>query len=349
VNPISLSVGPSQISEAVANDIREIGASGLLAESHRGPVVQGLLRGTVAAVRAAMHLPDDYEFLFQPSATAAMEMTLRNCVRASSFHFVHGAFSARFANTADQIGLQATRFESGWDAPLAPEGAQVPEDTEMICVTHAETSTGRMWPHEELAALRARHPEPLLAVDVTSSFGAMAMDWTAADVWLGSVQKVWGLPAGLGYVVVGPRAFERAEALGSERTAVSWQDLLVLRKRSASGETVETPNIFDIALLERQAGRWDLAQVEAETRAKAALMAEVFEDERFYQPDPRWRSLTVHCMKADDPEAWRRRAVAAGAVIGAGYGPLKQSCVRIATFPAVSFEDTERVLRAVAG
>ena len=53
MHEVSLNVGPSEISDAVRQDIQEINESGLLAESHRGPVVQDLLRRAVAAIRHA--------------------------------------------------------------------------------------------------------------------------------------------------------------------------------------------------------------------------------------------------------------------------------------------------------
>ena len=345
---ITFNVGPSQLSAAVQQDIQEVNESGILMESHRGPVVQDLLKRTTRKLKSVMGIPEGYTVFFQPSASAAMELVVRNCVRAQSFHFINGAFAQRFADTADRIGLQAGRYETAWDADFVPGDAEIPDGVELMTLTHAETSTGRMWPAEEIQALRMRCPEPLLAVDATSTFGAFQSRWTDADVWLGSVQKCLGLPSGLGYAVVGARVLERAAALGTDRNVASWQDLLVMKERHDAGETVETPNIFDIALLDRQADRIDLAAIEAETFRKFQLIQEVLGDERFFVTDPAWRSWTVHNLLADDPARWKALAAEAGAVIGAGYGPLKSRCIRFATFPAVSYEDTERVLRTIA-
>jgi phosphoserine aminotransferase len=345
---ISFNVGPSQLSPEVLQDIQEIGASGILMESHRGPVIRDLLTSAVEKLGVALGLPADYTVFFQPSASAAMETVLRNCVRRESFHFVNGAFAQRFAETATRTGLQAGRYETEWDQDFRPTEADVPATAELLTLTHAETSTGRMWPAEEISALRARFPGPLLAVDATSTFGALQSRWTDADVWLGSVQKCLGLPSGLGYLIVSPRILERAAQLGDERNVASWQDLLVMKARHEAGETVETPNIFGIALLEKQAPRIDLARWAAETKTKADLVRRYMGDERFYVTDPAWRSWTVHNLRTNEPEKWKQAALAAGAVLGAGYGPLKTSCVRIATFPAVSVAETEKMLRALA-
>jgi phosphoserine aminotransferase len=343
---IHLNVGPSHLSDDVLRDVAEIAASGLLSESHRGPAVMDTLKAAVVNTRAAMEIPPEFEILFQPSATACMELILRNCVARASTHFVLGAFSKRCAETAERVGLRATSIDVPWGEAPAFEEAPVAADTELIAIIHCETSTGVMWPDDALRALRARHPEPLIAVDATSTFGALRTDWTQADAWFGSVQKCVGLPAGLGYAILGPRVMARAEALGAARRVAGWQDLLVMRERLALGQTVETPNVLGIALLARQMGRRDLHRVDAGTRAKAAYLAERFGDAAFFVRDPAWRSLTAHTLQVDDPAGWIARAQAAGHRLGAGYGPLKASCIRVPTYPATSIEEIARVLDA---
>ena len=64
--------------------------------------------------------------------------------------------------------------------------------------------------------------------------------------------------------------------------------------------------------------------------------------------DAGWRSRTVHCWKVDDPDAWHERALAAGFRLGNGYGRLRDTCIRIATFPAHSETDVMALLTALA-
>ena len=270
---VTFNPGPSQVPADVVADLHEIAGSGLLGESHRSERVKSMVRGAIAALRRAMAIPADHAIVFQPSATAAMELILRNLVARRSLHLVGGAFAERFARTAAEVGLQPLRIASPWERAPRWRELDAGDGAELIAVTQNETSTGMAWPLAEIAALRAAHPAPLLAVDVTSSFGALATDWTTADVWFGSVQKCLGLPAGLGYVVAGPRALARAAELGASRGVAAWQDLLQLAEKMESGQTVETPNVLAIALLGRRMARWDLAAVEASTRRKAALVA----------------------------------------------------------------------------
>jgi phosphoserine aminotransferase len=343
---ISLNVGPSHLAPEVLADISDIVASGLLSESHRGPAVMETVSSSVSATRRAMRLPEDYTFLFQPSATAAMELIVRNLVARSSFHFVQGAFSKRFADTARLAGKDATSLDLPWDEVPDVETVAVPAEAELVSLPHGETSTGAMWPDRAIRRLRERFPEVFLIADATSTFGALASDWTLADVWFGSVQKCVGLPAGLGYVLLSPRAMEKAAGLGDARGVASWQDVLHMRDRLATGQTVETPNVLDIALLGRQMARRDIDAVEAQTREKAAYVRDRFGDASFYIRDPAWRSLTTHNVRVEDPAGWLARANAAGHRLGAGYGPLRSECIRIPTYPAVSLADLETVLDA---
>ena len=89
----------------------------------------------------------------------------------------------------------------------------------------------------------------MIAVDVTSTFGALRMDWSMADAWFGSVQKCVGLPAGLGFTILSPRAMDKARSRGGARRVAGWQDVLHMAERLAVGQTVETPNVLGIALL----------------------------------------------------------------------------------------------------
>lgn len=339
--------GPSQLSELTRNDIAEIVASGLLSVSHRTDAIRDIVKRCVSGMRSALSIPADYTILFTTSATAGMDLVLSNCVARASAHFVAGAFAERFAATAEGLGRTTECVEAAWGTPFPWRDRDWRTAPELIAVTHSETSAGSMWPTAEWHGLRERWPDPLLAMDVTSTFGAMAMAWSQADYWFGSVQKCLGLPGGLGFAIVGPRAVQRAAAFGAERRVPAWRDLLVLIDKIDLGDTFETPNVLGLALLDRQMARWDLTTIERDMRAKATLVHDTMGDSRFFVRDTAWRSLTVHNLDVGDPAPYHQRARAAGYELGLGYGPLKKHCLRIATFPAVSPDDVRGVLRAI--
>jgi phosphoserine aminotransferase len=347
---ISLLPGPSQITSETLHNLQAIATSGILSLSHRGPEVQSVCRSAIADLARSMRIPADYRILFTNSATAAMGVTLRSLVRKNCHHFVHGAFGARFHALALGLGLRATVTDADPHLALDWRPAQIDDHCELLALTHNETSTGSMWPTTEMIDLRAAYPSPLLVVDVTSSFGALAMDWSLADLWFCSVQKCLGLPAGLGILIAGPRALAVAghlHELELPHRALPQESLSEMAQRMEDAQTFETPNVLAIALLARQMETWDLEQIEIETRNKASLLAAASLGLGPFVEDADWRSLTVQNLRFSEPDQMRQKAEAGGFLIGKGYGRLADTCLRIANFPASTVRQYQALIQTL--
>lgn len=342
---VTFNPGPSQLSPKIVQAIQEIASSGFLSVSHRGAAFMEVSRQAIEGLRERMRLPQDCRIYYQASATAAMDTLLRNLVIKKSFHFVHGAFSSLFFKTAVGIGLEAVAYDSPWDKVIAWDKADPPKGTELIAITHNETSTGLIWPSDQIHLLRRRFPDQLLAVDATSTFGAMVMNWDDADIWFGSVQKCLGLPAGLGFLIVNQRAFDKAKHVIEAKQGIPpWQRFDELEEKMKKYQTPETPNMLNIALLARQMADWNLAENEAALFRKAKLLYEAQLSWKPYVVDAGWRSPTVLNFLVDVPDLWHKTAGQADIVLGKGYGPLKEKCVRIANFPAISQEHVQKLI-----
>lgn len=341
--------GPSQLTADTVDAIREIAVSGFLSSSHRGQWFKDVCKTAVEGLRCAFAIPDDYHLLFQPSATAAMELLLRNFVSTRSFHFVHGAFSQRFFETATEMRIQALSFVGDPKCAIDWRNASVPEDVDTLCVTHNETSTGLAWPQAELADLRKAFPDRLLVVDATSSWGGTDHDWRVADAWFASVQKCLGMPAGLGVVTLSPKALEVATAteVAVPWNPVGWQRIPQLVDKMSQWQTPETPNMLAIALLARQMERWDHARVVSQTEEKARF---IYRPTELWQPfviDPAWRSKTVAHFLSDRADEIRGKAQRAGYQLGSGYGAYKKNGIRLANFPALDLDSFACLYRAL--
>ncbi len=348
---ISFLPGPSQVTPATLDHLREIAASGLLSQSHRSRAVQAVCRSAVEGLEQAMGIPGTYQVVFTSSATAAMTVVLRSLVRRRCHHFVHGAFGARFHAMAIRLGLRATVTDAPPTRALDWRQAGLDPACELLALTHNETSTGSMWPDQEMAALRAEYPAPLLVVDATSSLGAMAMDWHLADLWFCSVQKCLGLPAGLGILVAGPRAIALADHLREPALPhgpCPQESLSEMAVRMKDAQTFETPNVLAIALLARQMESWNLEAVERLAREKAEILSGASPGSGPYIEDAAWRSLTIQNLCFDDPERVRQKAEEAGFLLGKGYGRLADRCLRIANFPATTAEQYRELVRVLA-
>src|SRR5205085_1758656 len=132
--------------------------------------------------------------------------------RVLSFDIGH--FSALFARTARNLGLEVDEAPARWGSPVSPAEvesllrADRDKRIRAVLVVHNETSTGA---RSDIAAIRramdAAGHEALLVVDTVSSLGSMdfRFDEWRVDVALTGSQKGLMLPPGLGIVCAGPR------------------------------------------------------------------------------------------------------------------------------------------------
>jgi phosphoserine aminotransferase len=342
---ITFNPGPSQISHETMQDIRELSESLYLSLSHRSATFSEVSGQAIEGMHKKMGIPSEYKIFYQPSATSAMDTLLRNLVSKKSFHFVHGSFSSLFHRNALSIGLDALQHKTNLHEAVDFENAVIPSDIELIAITHNETSTGLMWPIEALRKIRTLYPDPLLAIDVTSSFGSRLMNWKEADIWFGSVQKCLGLPAGLGYLILGPRALEKAK---QARGISEWQSILAMSEKMHTYQTPETPNMLNIALLARQMARWNIKEIENTQKQKTEKLYNAPLKWIPFVKSKEWQSDTVLCFEVDDPKIWHEKAKKGNMILGQGYGPLVNSTLRIANFPSISLENVDKLIHLLS-
>ena len=151
----------------------------------------------------------------------------------------------------------------------------IPSDTELIAVTHNETSTGVSFPLDFIYDLKVKNPNALLVVDAVSSLPYPDFDYSKLDSVFFSVQKGFGLPAGLGVWMVNDKCLAKAETLlqkdvRSDHT-IPYQ---VLQSFAVKNQTPETPNVLGIYVLGkviRYVETRDI-KIRKETEYKAALL-----------------------------------------------------------------------------
>ena len=343
---ITFNPGPGQLSKAVRQDLIDIAHSPILTASHRGEDFVNTRTRACELIYEKLEIPRSYTLFLRPSATECMEAVLRNFVNNKSFHFVHGSFSQRFYDTAKAIGHDSSCLESAWEKAIPHEKAQIPSDCELIAIAHCETSTGLMWPWEHIARVRANNPNALMCIDATSTFGGVRMQWDQIDICMTSVQKCLGLPSGMAVLAVSPRAMEKRKEIQNTHIA-PWQDLLMLSEKEEIAFSLETPNMLNIILLEKQLQRWDLKEIERLTLEKAALLYSKENPLVPYVEDELWRSKTSGNFICQEAKWITNEMKKAGFVLGAGYGPLKASCVRLAIFPAVDKDMLSKALETL--
>jgi len=333
--------GPSKVYPEVATFLQDAYATGVLSWQHRSPAFVQMVEEIQENLKEKFNLPQEYTVLFVSSATEAWEVISRAYAALPALHIFNGSFGEKWYNYAKVIRTtppQALKFSEDHLAPL-------PKGVESLCaITHNETSNATAWPNTHLEKLREAI-SGLIAVDATSSLGAVDLPWKAADIWLCSVQKALGLPAGLGLLIVNARAMQLARHSESK---LFYNSLSFLGEKMKSFQTTYTPNVLGIYLLHRLLQKLpNIREVSAQNEKNYRELLSFFQDKGYKHivNNPKARSQTTLAFTLEEAELAQlfKAATAAGITLGKGYGLWKSSTFRIANFPQHSQEDREKL------
>jgi phosphoserine aminotransferase len=260
-------------------------------------------------------------------------------VEQSSYHLYSGSFGKKWLEYAQHIlpATQGHKLAANESIPV--DQLQIGPEADLIAVTQNETANASQVPMSVLRELAVRYPEKMIAVDTTSSMGGIALDFSLADVWYASVQKCFGLPAGLGILLLSGKAKEKVARKGERGR---YNSLSFMLENAASYQTHYTPNVLGIYLLNRVLKDMDsIAQVDARLRERMASLEKVVAESSTFDllvDNAATRSTTVLAVsgKEESIAAVKKAAEKEGMQLGGGYGPLKASSFRIANFPAIT-------------
>lgn len=349
---VFFTAGPSQLYSTVQEHIKNALRDDILSISHRSKLFIEIFRTTTENLRSLMGIPKDHHVFFLGSATEGMERILENTVEEHSLHFVNGAFSKKFFRIAEQLGKNAKKFEADAGKGFDVREIQIPAETECICVTQNETSTGVSFPMSDIYTLKKRNKNSLLAVDVVSSAPYVNIDFNKVDLVFFSVQKGFGMPAGLGVLIVGPKAFEKAKFLFEKGVRIgSYHNFLVMEEYSRKYQTHDTPNVLGIYLLGKVCEdmlKKGIGTIRKETEEKANMIYTFFEkheDYKLFVKDKKNRSLTMIVIETkEEVKSLLSKLSDAGFIVSSGYGAFKESQIRIANYPSTSVEDMKNLI-----
>jgi phosphoserine aminotransferase len=220
---------------------------GILSMNHRSDDFMELMKDTVTLLRKRLLVPVDYEIIFATSATECWEMIAQSVVEKQSIHIHNGAFGEKWFEYTKKLKPDAQSIRFDPNSELDPEQLRF-DAGDLICLTQNETSNGTQVDQQIVRAIGKQNPEQLIAVDATSSMAGIALDFGSADLWFASVQKCFGMPAGLAVMICSPRAVARIEKVG-ERS--HYNSLPYVREMMGKYQTNCNPNLLVIYLLIR--------------------------------------------------------------------------------------------------
>lgn len=347
--------GPAQLYPTVKTHIKNALDENILSISHRSEKAQNIYAETVSNLKKLLEIPPQYKIFFLSSGTEAMERVIQNCAAQYSFHFVNGAFSKRFYKTSQELGKNARILEVKGGENFIFDKVKIPKETELICITQNETSSGVSIPPKLIYQLKEKYPKKLVAVDTVSSSPYINVDIKKLDLVFFSVQKGFGLPAGLAVLIVSPRAFQKSKTISKKGISIgSYHSFLSLDEYAVKNQTPETPNVLGIYLLGKVCRDMldkGIENIRRETEEKAKLLYDFFAKKKGYKifvADKLFRSNTVIVVEVDGgSKKLIEKLKTKGLIVSSGYGQYKESQIRIANFPAHTKDQILRLLKNI--
>lgn len=350
---IYFTVGPTQTHPKLWKYLNDGLEKGIYSISHRGKGFGELFGNTVSSLKKLLNIPEDFHVFFIGSATEAMALIIENCVKDKSFHFVNGSFSKRFFQTAQELRKHPEKCEVSAGSGFDYASVSIPNDAELVCFTQNETSTGVKLDMADISKLKGKHPDKIFAIDVVSATPYASVDYGAIDCAFFSVQKGFGMPSGLGVLVVNDKCIKKSQMLQGEGLNIgSFHNFPSLLKSASKNQTPETPNALGIHLLGQICDDYikhGLENIRKETDAKAKLIYDFFDKHRAYSPfvkNPAWRSKTIIIIETPQGSApVMEKLKEKGHIVASGYGEFKDKHIRIGNFPVHKISDVRRVLK----
>jgi phosphoserine aminotransferase len=344
---VSFYPGPSKLHPEIPRFFQQACNSGLLSMNHRSEPFMHLYQQTQDLLKKQLGIPSEYAIFFASSATECWEIINQAYLPLLSLHLYSGAFGEKWYQYRAKLGPGAMPFVLHPDKSLPVNTLRKLSVCHpgVVCVTQNETSNASQIRNKSLKKIKRIFPDAVLCIDATSSMGGVAHHWGYADIWYASVQKCFGLPAGMAVMVCSPKALERAKSLGLGQY---YNSLVYLSAMQQKYQTTHTPNVLGIYLLNKVMEMAEpIEKVEQKLEDRMASFNQALQEagHSLLIHHKRFRSTTLTALKGEEKwiAATKKQALEAGFLLGNGYGEWKTQTFRVANFPAHTDEEFERL------
>lgn len=345
---ISFYPGPSRVYDEIPKYTRDAFNSGIMSINHRSDEFMKMSERTIQLLKEKLNVPKNYTIFFTSSATECWEIIAQSLIKEKSFHLYNGSFGQKWFDYTKRLHPLSVPIPFELNEKLNPRKLIFEQREGIICITQNETSNGTQVSSAIIRAIKKTNPSYLIAIDATSSMAGIQLDFKAADIWFASVQKCFGLPAGLGLLICSPQALTQSAAIGEKN---HYNSLEFMTEMMAKYQTTCTPNVLGIYLLMRSLEkRKTIDKIHAETTKRYERWID------FFSTGTRLRHLItnddVHSYTvipvSSEPDLMmeiKSKARKKGILLGEGYGSWKASSFRIANFPALQDNEIQSLIK----
>ncbi|WP_281613639.1 aminotransferase class V-fold PLP-dependent enzyme [Flammeovirga sp. SubArs3] len=348
---LSFYPGPSKVDPELSSYLMEAHASGILSNNHRSKPFMDLMENCIKTIKKQLDIPKNYEVLFTSSATECWEITAQSYLGKKFLHIYNGSFGQKWFQYNQKINQHVTAHEYSIQKSISLNHLKKidAQNADVLCLTSCETSNTTKVHQKTFQKIRSRYKDALLFIDATSSMSGVRLDWLSGDIWYASVQKCFGLPSGLGVMIVSPKALQEANA-----NDFHYNNILSIYNNQQKRQTTHTPNTLGIYLLEKVlSNRKEIKSVENHTKKKMLQLKKALKrlGYNFLINTNKVQSETVIGIISSKEQISliKERALKEEITLGNGYGKWKDTSLRIANFPSHSYEDIERLISFFQG
>lgn len=332
---------------------------------HLDPDFLEVLGDIRTMLRSLFQTANDLTLAVSGTGTAAMEAALGNLIEPGDpvLVCVQGYFGQRLAEIAHRYGGDVEKLEVPWGEVHPPgsiRSALRRRPARLVCLVHAETSTGALQPGIEEIASACRDHDALLVLDTVTSLGGLPVEVDAwgVDLAYSAGQKSLSAPPGLSPITVGERARRRIADRASP-PPVFYLDLELLHRYWGDQPTYHHTAPISTGFALREALR--LAMEEGlparfnrhrESAARLWQGLEALGLPLLMPAELRLPTLSTPILpdRVDDADLRRRLRLEHDIEIAGGFGPLAGRIWRIGLMGESSRpEHVDRLLTALAG
>jgi len=360
-NRILLGPGPSNVHPAVLRAM----SSPLV--GHLDPYFMELMDDVMELLRETFLTRNKVCFPISGTGMAGMEAAIVNMVQPGDEVIVgsNGFFGQRMVEIVRRCQGKPIEVPGEWGRAIDPskvEDALSNSKADLVCIVHAETSTGVLQPLDEIARITRAHDALLLVDAVTSLSGCeLRVDEMGIDVCYSGSQKCLNCPPGLAPITFNERAMERVR---NRRAKVqSWYlDVSLIEKYWSEGRAYHHTAPISMIYALREALRIVVGEGLEERwrrhqRNRDALIRGIEEmGLGMFPPEHRCPTLNAISIPegVDDAKVRGFLLERFNIEIGSGLGPLKGKIWRVGLMGINSSEQNvilflgalERALRA---
>lgn len=345
---ISFYPGPSRVHDEIPKYVKDAFAAGIMSINHRSDDFVSMSENTIKLLKQKLNIPRNYTVFFTSSATECWEIIAQSVVTDKSYHLYNGSFGQKWFDYTKRIRPLAEPMPFDVNDKLDPKKLIFDLKEGIICITQNETSNGTQVSNAIIRAIKKNNPTYLLAIDATSSMAGIDLDFKSADIWLASVQKCFGLPAGLGIMVCSPQTIERVKTINEKN---HYNSLTFMTEMMDKWQTPFTPNVLGIYLLMRVLENMEAVKTthdRIEDRYNKWInFLKSRKNIRHFVREEAVHSYTVIPVTADEQTiaAIKKSAKKEGILLGEGYGNYKPVTFRIANFPALKEKEIKTLMK----